>query len=81
MSFATGRLGKTVFEAENVTVKAGDQVLLEGLDWILGPGKRIGLLGVNGAGKTSLLRTLANAIEDEQPAAGRVKVGRTVKLV
>jgi ATP-binding cassette subfamily F protein uup len=69
-----------VFEAKDVTVKAGDKTLLENLDWILGPGKRIGLLGVNGAGKTSLLRTLAQAIEDVQPAAGRVKVGRTVKL-
>nr|WP_246039644.1 ABC-F family ATP-binding cassette domain-containing protein [Glycomyces buryatensis] len=80
VSFATGRLGKTVFEAKDVTVKAGDQTLLEHLDWILGPGKRVGLLGVNGAGKTSLLRTLAEAIDDKQPAAGRVKVGRTVKL-
>jgi ATP-binding cassette subfamily F protein uup len=80
VSFATGRLGKTVFEAKDVTVKAGDQTLLEHLDWILGPGKRIGLLGVNGAGKTSLLRTLANAIDEVPPAAGRIKVGRTVKL-
>ncbi|WP_344491912.1 ABC-F family ATP-binding cassette domain-containing protein [Glycomyces endophyticus] len=80
VSFATGRLGKTVFEAQDVTVKAGDQTLLEHLDWILGPGKRIGLLGVNGAGKTSLLRTLAEAIGDKQPAQGRIKVGRTVKL-
>jgi len=80
VSFATGRLGKTVFEAEGVTVRAGDKTLLEDLDWILGPGKRIGLLGVNGAGKTSLLRTLAEAIDEKQPAAGRVKVGRTVKL-
>ncbi|MCH7233002.1 ABC-F family ATP-binding cassette domain-containing protein [Glycomyces sp. L485] len=80
ISFATGRLGKTAFEARDVTVKAGDQVLLEHLDWILGPGKRIGLVGVNGAGKTSLLRTLAEAVDDKQPAEGRVKVGRTVKL-
>lgn len=80
VSFATARLGKTVFEAHDVTVKAGDQVLLEHLDWMLGPGKRVGLVGVNGAGKTSLLRTLADATADRQPAAGRVKVGRTVKL-
>ncbi|GAB3645813.1 ABC-F family ATP-binding cassette domain-containing protein [Glycomyces tarimensis] len=80
VSFATGRLGKTVFEAHDVTVKAGDQVLLDHLDWILGPGKRIGLVGVNGAGKTSLLRTLADAVDDKQPAEGRIKVGRTVKL-
>ena len=80
VSFATARLGKTVFEAQGVTVRAGDQVLLEDLDWLLGPGKRIGLVGVNGAGKTSLLRALADAAEDRQPAAGRIKVGRTVKL-
>ena len=80
VSFATARLGKTVFEAHGVTVKAGDQVLLEDLEWMLGPGKRVGLVGVNGAGKTSLLRALADATEDRQPAAGRIKVGRTVKL-
>ncbi|WP_232805765.1 ABC-F family ATP-binding cassette domain-containing protein [Glycomyces xiaoerkulensis] len=80
VGFATARLGKTVFEAHDVTVAAGDQVLLEHLDWILGPGKRVGLVGVNGSGKTSLLRTLAEATEDRQPAAGRIKVGRTVKL-
>ncbi|WP_199042565.1 ABC-F family ATP-binding cassette domain-containing protein [Glycomyces salinus] len=80
VSFATARLGKTVFEAHDVTVTAGDQVLLEHLDWILGPGKRVGLVGVNGAGKTSLLRALADATEERQPASGRVKVGRTVKL-
>ncbi|WP_460541450.1 ABC-F family ATP-binding cassette domain-containing protein [Glycomyces halotolerans] len=80
VSFATARLGKTVFEAHDVTVAAGDQVLLEHLDWILGPGKRVGLVGVNGAGKTSLLRALADAAADRQPPAGRIKVGRTVKL-
>ena len=80
VSFATGRLGKTVFETHDVTVKAGDQVLLEHLDWLLGPGKRVGLVGANGTGKTSLLRTLADAADERQPAEGRIKVGRTVKL-
>jgi ATP-binding cassette subfamily F protein uup len=80
VSFATARLGKTVFEASGVTVQAGDQVLIEDLDWILGPGSRVGLVGVNGAGKTSLLRALADATEDRQPAAGRIRVGKTVKL-
>ena len=58
-------------------------MLLEHLTWQLGPGDRIGLVGVNGAGKTSLLRALADAAYsggDEQPAAGRVVVGKTVKL-
>ncbi|MER7051665.1 MULTISPECIES: ABC-F family ATP-binding cassette domain-containing protein [unclassified Streptomyces] len=83
MKFASSRLGKTVFDLEDVTVQAGPKVLLKHVTWQLGPGDRIGLVGVNGAGKTSLLRDLANAAfsdGEEQPAGGHVKVGRTVKL-
>ncbi|GGX77414.1 ABC-F family ATP-binding cassette domain-containing protein [Streptomyces hiroshimensis] len=83
MKFASSRLGKTVFDLENVTIQAGPKVLIKHLTWQLGPGDRIGLVGVNGAGKTSLLRALAEAAGSEgekQPAAGKVAVGKTVKL-
>ncbi|MFJ7066518.1 ABC-F family ATP-binding cassette domain-containing protein [Streptomyces sp. NPDC101115] len=83
MKFANARLGKTVFDLEDVTVTAGPKTLLKHLTWQLGPGDRIGLVGVNGAGKTSLLRALADAAVTEgdiQPAAGRVVVGKTVRL-
>ena len=83
MKFANSRLGKTVFELENVTVQAGPKVLIEHLTWQLGPGDRVALVGVNGAGKTSLLRALSEAARTEgeqQPVNGRVVVGRTVKL-
>lgn len=83
MKFATTRLGKTVFDLENVTVQAGPKVLLKHLTWQLGPGDRVGLVGVNGAGKTSLLRALADAATsdgEKQPVAGKVAVGRTVRL-
>jgi ATP-binding cassette subfamily F protein uup len=83
MKFANSRLGKTVFDLEDVTVQAGPKVLLKHLTWQLGPGDRVGLVGVNGSGKTSLLRALAAASAsdgDEQPAAGKVIVGKTVKL-
>jgi ATP-binding cassette subfamily F protein uup len=83
MRFASSRLGKTVFDLEDVTVQAGPKVLLEHVTWQLGPGDRIGLVGVNGAGKTSLLRALADAAAsdgEKQPAGGRIRVGRTVKL-
>ncbi|MFF7650385.1 ABC-F family ATP-binding cassette domain-containing protein [Streptomyces sp. NPDC007983] len=83
MKFANSRLGKTVFELEDVTVTAGPKLLLKHLTWQLGPGDRIGLVGVNGAGKTSLLRALAEAARSEgeqQPASGRIVVGKTVKL-
>lgn len=61
MRFANARLGKTVFDLEGVSVHAGPKELLKHLTWHLGPGDRVGLVGVNGAGKTSLLRALAEA--------------------
>src|SRR5690606_16586692 len=67
----------------DVTVQAGPKVLLQHVTWQLGPGDRIGLVGVNGAGKTSLLRALTEAARSEgqvQPAAGSIRVGKTVKL-
>ncbi|WP_436788029.1 ABC-F family ATP-binding cassette domain-containing protein [Yinghuangia sp. YIM S10712] len=81
MRFANARLGKTVFELHDVTVQAGPKTLLEHVTWHLGPGDRIGLVGVNGAGKTSLMRAMAAAAREEKaPAAGRVVVGKTVRL-
>ncbi|GAV45181.1 ABC-F family ATP-binding cassette domain-containing protein [Streptomyces acidiscabies] len=83
MKFASSRLGRTVFDLEDVTVQAGPKTLMKHITWQLGPGDRIGLVGVNGAGKTSLLRALAEAWRtggEDQPAAGRVVVGKTVKL-
>lgn len=81
MRFANARLGKTVFDLKDVTVQAGPKTLLEHLTWQLGPGDRIGLVGVNGAGKTSLMRAMATAaFEEQDPVAGRVVVGKTVRL-
>jgi ABC transport system ATP-binding/permease protein len=91
---ATARLGKTVLELEGVTLSAGDRTLLDDVTWRLGPGERAGLVGVNGAGKTSLLRLLAGEIgpgaagdgRDEGAAAGGVRVtgrvlrGKTVRV-
>jgi ABC transport system ATP-binding/permease protein len=81
---AAARLGKTVIELEDVTVAAGDRVLLADLTWQLGPGDRIGVVGVNGTGKTTLLGLLAGIlpVPDEGPVrtSGHVVTGTTVRL-
>ncbi len=75
--FASSRLGKTVIDLKKVSVSIPDRTLLDELTWQLGPGDRVGLVGVNGAGKSTLLKILA---EEREPDAGTVRTGRTVKL-
>src|SRR4051794_10580002 len=74
--FATARLGRVVYEVEDVTVSAGGRRLLDRATWLVGPGDRYGVVGANGAGKTTLLRLLTGAA---QPETGQVTVGRTVR--
>jgi ATP-binding cassette subfamily F protein uup len=75
--FATQRLGKDVIDLEDADLVRGERSLLSRATWRLGPGDRVGLVGVNGAGKTSVLRLVAGEIE---PDSGRVRRGRTVAL-
>jgi ATPase subunit of ABC transporter with duplicated ATPase domains len=56
---ATARLGKTVLDVEELTVRLGERLLLDDVTWQLGPGDRVGLVGANGSGKTTFLRILA----------------------
>jgi ATP-binding cassette subfamily F protein uup len=74
-ALAQRRLGRTVVDVEDVTMKVGDRMLLDHVTWHVGPGDRIGVIGVNGSGKTHLLRLLAQEIP---PTTGTVKVGQTV---
>ena len=82
------RLGKDVFDLHHLTKSVpvasadpdaapGVRTLIDRLDWSIGPGDRIGLVGVNGAGKTTLLRLLTG---EAHPDSGRVKRGRTLRI-
>ena len=76
-AMATSRLGKDVFELTGASAQfTPGEPVIEPTDWIVGPGDRIGLLGVNGAGKSTLIGLLTGTVE---PAAGRVKRGKTVR--
>jgi ATP-binding cassette subfamily F protein uup len=75
--FAAARLGKDVIDVEDVDLTRGDRVLLERATWRLGPGDRVGIVGVNGAGKTSVLGLISGEFA---PSVGKVRLGRTVSL-
>ncbi|MEV4676021.1 MULTISPECIES: ABC-F family ATP-binding cassette domain-containing protein [Actinomadura] len=75
--FATARLGKTVYDIEDATVEVGGRELFTRMTWRLGPGDRVGLVGVNGSGKSTLLRLLDGAV---RPVSGEVVRGKTVQL-
>ena len=76
LKFARNRLGNTVYEAHHLQLRAGDKELIDDLYWNVGPGDRIGIVGINGSGKTTLMRTLAG---EAQPFAGKLTTGITVK--
>ena len=66
------RSGKRVFEAEDLSFSWPDQSIVEGFNLEVQRGDRLGIIGPNGCGKTTLLRLLLGEI---QPQAGRVTVG------
>ncbi len=80
---AIARLGKQVVDVKNVSVgypHAGSDDtnwVLRDVEWLIGPGDRIGIVGENGAGKTTLLNVIQQKL---RPTKGYVKVGKTVKF-
>ena len=77
METGAGRLGGTVVELEDVSLDLGKKKLISHLTLHVKKGERIGIVGKNGAGKTSLLRLVTGELE---PTAGRVVRGRQTKI-
>ncbi|MDP2710506.1 MAG: ABC-F family ATP-binding cassette domain-containing protein [Solirubrobacteraceae bacterium] len=79
LRFATTRLGDKVLDAVDVTLTFGGDrpPLLRDVTWRLGPGDRVGLVGINGSGKTTLLKLLGGELA---PTSGSVDRGTTVRL-
>jgi ATP-binding cassette subfamily F protein uup len=75
---ATERQTKRLVELENVSVVLGDRKIVEGLNFLITSGMRVGLVGPNGSGKTTLLRLLTGELE---ASAGVVKKAPLLKIV
>ena len=75
---ATERKTKRLLAVHNLTKAMGGKPLFNGLEFSLGPGDRLGLLGPNGSGKTTLLRLLSGDLE---PDAGSVKPAAELRIV
>jgi ATP-binding cassette subfamily F protein uup len=75
---ASERETRLLIQAKNLTKSMGEKVLFKGLDLILSPGKKIGLLGKNGTGKTTLFKILSGSIT---PDLGTIKYADQLKIV
>jgi sulfate-transporting ATPase len=71
------RLGKTVIQAKSVSKGYGDLLLMEDVTFDVPAGAIVGIIGANGAGKTTMFRMIVGA---EKPDEGSLAVGDTVKL-
>ena len=71
------RSGHTVLDIEDLAVDIAGKRLLDGLTLALGKRERVGVVGPNGCGKTSLLRVLLGELE---PAAGVVRLGKNTQV-
>ncbi len=77
IDIGTQRLGKKVIEMSGANLRLGDHVILSDFDWLVQPGKRIGITGVNGAGKSSLLNVITGLVPLD---SGTLAIGETVKF-
>lgn len=70
-------MGKTTIEIENVSKAYGENTLIRDFSYIFLKHDRIGFVGKNGCGKTTLVKMIAGRIE---PDAGSIKVGQTIRI-
>ncbi len=77
VSTVSSRLGKQIIELEDVSLTLGGRELIHELTYHAVPGDRIGIVGPNGRGKSTLLNLISGRIE---PTSGRIITGQTVKF-
>ncbi len=77
LSSISTRLGKTTVELEHICKSYGDRKLIEDFSYIFLKGDRVGFIGPNGCGKSTLMKMIAGLVPQD---SGQVIVGQTVKM-
>lgn len=77
ISSVSSRMGRTTVELEHLSKQYGEKVLFCDFSYIFLKRDRVGFIGANGCGKTTLMKIIAGL---EQADTGRIEVGQTVKI-
>lgn len=71
------RMGKKTLELHHIKKSYGDKVIVEDFDYIVLKNQRLGIIGPNGCGKSTLMKIIAGVI---MPDSGEVEIGETIKI-
>lgn len=77
ISVGSTRLGKKIIEIHHISKKFDNKVLIDDLDYTIARTDRIGIIGKNGMGKSTLIKILNGEI---LPDSGHIEIGETVKI-
>lgn len=77
ISVGSSRLGKKIIEIHNISKSFGDKLLIDNLEYTLARTDRIGIIGKNGMGKSTLIKILNGELK---PDSGNIEIGETVKI-
>ncbi len=73
----SSRIGSKIFEAEGINKRFGDKVILDDFTYTFAPGDKLGIVGVNGVGKSTFIKLLQGLIPAD---SGEWNVGETVRF-
>lgn len=77
LSSISSRLGRTTVELEHICKSYGDRKLIDDFNYIFLKGDRVGIIGPNGCGKSTLIKMIAGVIPQD---SGTITIGQTVKM-